>query len=75
MTCREQVVTYHILVTRNTIDERIRNRLRDKIRAQAQLMSGNEFSQPLFDNIGEPVVAGVSDSDIEDLLRNGLDEG
>ena len=75
MTCREQLVTYHVLVTRNTIDERIRNSLSDKIRNQERLMSGTQYSQPLFDNIGEPVEAGVSDSDLEDLLENGLVEG
>nr|AIF07618.1 helicase domain-containing protein [uncultured marine group II/III euryarchaeote KM3_205_F07] len=74
MTCREQVVTYHILITRNTIDTRIARRLEDKITNQEGLMRGAEFSQPLFENIGEPLEAGVSDSDIEDLLVNGLTE-
>ena len=75
MTCREQVVTYHILVTRNTIDTRIAGRLETKIANQEELMRGAEFSQPLFENVGDPVEAGVSDSDIADLLRNVLDGG
>ena len=76
MTCRDNPVTYHVLNTVGTIDQRIHERLEEKIQRQRDILESGDFSQPLeepgTDIPDDPDVSdstgGSSHNDILDFL-------
>ena len=78
MTCRAHPVTYHLLNTVDTIDQRIHNRLEQKIQRQRELLESGNFSEPLVEegtiipddpDMADPT-SGTSHDDILDFLAD-----
>ena len=74
-TCAQTPVNYHILITKNTIDELIDNRLTDKINFQEEILSSGRFNEALQESEAEIVFevnnvreSGTSVADIQDFL-------
>ena len=59
---------YHILISSDTIDERVDDRLNQKIDRQSQLLEGGHFSEALNEE-GTDHEEGVSTSDIDDIIN------
>ena len=78
MTCRANPVTYHLLNTVDTIDQRIHDRLEQKIQRQRELLESGNFSEPLVEegtavpddpDMADPT-SGTSHDDILDFLAD-----
>ena len=74
-TCTQTPVNYHILITQNTIDERIDTRLNDKINFQEEILSSGRFEEALEEPETDVICevngiqeAGTSIADIQDFL-------
>ena len=67
-TCQENHVDYHILISSDTTDERVDDRLNQKIDRQSQLLEGGHFSEALNEE-GTDHEEGVSTSDIDDIIN------
>jgi len=75
-TCAEELVTYYILESTGTIDERISTRLIDKIRRQEALLNSGDYTQPLTESgSSRHDATGMSDLDREDFVDHIRDVG
>jgi len=70
ITCQEQQVTYHILLSTRTLDERIDRRLEEKIDHQNNILDSNDLVSPLNEQgtDNSESGAGVSNRDEEDFI-------
>ena len=73
-TCRINQVNYQILVTENTIDDHIHDRLEEKIEAQNELLESGQFHVALeeegtVDAIEGEESGGASNQDVLDFLN------
>ena len=75
-TCAEKQVNYHLLITQDSIDEQIEDRLNDKIDMQEQILSSGRFEEALEEVESDLIceVDGLQESgmSIEDV-QNFLD--
>ena len=70
ITCAEEIVTYHILESRGTIDERISNRLADKIENQNRILRVGDYSTPVEEvGTNSNDNSGMSNADREDFVE------
>jgi SNF2 family DNA or RNA helicase len=70
ITCAEQIVTYHILESRGTIDQRISNRLAEKIDNQNRILRLGDYSTPIEEvGTNSNDSSGMSNADREDLVE------
>ena len=70
ITCAEQIVTYHILESSGTIDQRISNRLAEKIDNQNRILRLGDYSSPMEEvGTNSNDSSGMSNADREDLVE------
>lgn len=69
ITCREKEVTYYIMKSKSTIDERISLRLNDKIERQKQILETDNFDESLVEEGTESDTSGASFADREDFVN------
>lgn len=70
ITCAEQIVTYHILESSGTIDQRISNRLAEKIDNQNRILRLGDYSSPIEEvGTNSNDSSGMSNADREDLVE------
>ena len=72
-TCRVNQVNYKILITKDTIDDHINQRLEEKIEAQNELLESGQFHIALEEEGTEDAIqgeeSGASNKDILDFLE------
>jgi SNF2 family DNA or RNA helicase len=75
-TCAKETVTYYILESTGTIDERISTRLTDKIDRQEAILNSGDYTQPLTESgSSRRDATGMSDLDREDFVDHIRDVG
>lgn len=70
MTCAHTQVTYYVLISKGTIDERISARLEEKIIRQNRILDLGDYSESLEEKgTAGSDSSGMSNKDIEDFLE------
>ena len=70
ITCAQIQVTYYLLISKDTIDERISARLEEKIDRQKRILNSGDYSESLDEKgTTSSDASGMSNKDIEDFLE------